>query len=71
LKPETFKTSVTKLGVLYILHVITSTFPPNFEFKQLIKHQNADISIILEHSQKCVIDEIEVTMLGKNQNGTT
>jgi hypothetical protein len=31
----------------------------------------ADISIILERSQNCVIDKIEVKMLGKNQNGTT
>jgi hypothetical protein len=31
----------------------------------------ADISIILERSLKCVIDKIEVKMLGKNQNGTT
>jgi hypothetical protein len=31
----------------------------------------ADISIILERSQNCVIDKIEVKMLGKNKNGTT
>jgi hypothetical protein len=31
----------------------------------------ADASIILERSQKCVIDKIEVKMLGKNQNGTS
>jgi hypothetical protein len=38
-------------------------FPQNFEFKQLIaleKIKIADISIILERSQKCVIDKIEV-----------
>jgi hypothetical protein len=37
----------------------------------LEKIKIADISIILERSQKCVIDTIEVKMLGKNQNGTT
>jgi hypothetical protein len=47
---------------------LLQTFPPNFEFKQLIpleKIKIADSSIILEHSQKCVVDEIEVKMLGK------
>jgi hypothetical protein len=60
------------------LHVITvillQTFLQNSEFKRLIPLENikiADISIILERSQKCVIDKIEVKMLGKNQNGTT
>ena len=46
----------------------------NFEFERLIpleKIKIADISIIFECSQKCVIDKIEVKMLGKNQNGTT
>jgi hypothetical protein len=59
LKPEKFKTKVTKLGVLYnVLHVITTNIPQNFEFKRLIPLENikiADISIILELSQKCVI----------------
>jgi hypothetical protein len=53
---------------------LLQTFPPNFEFKRLIpleKIKIADISIILERSQKCVIDKIVVKMLGKNQNGTT
>jgi hypothetical protein len=48
-------------------------FPQNFEFKRLIsleKMKIADISIILERSQKYVLDKIEVKMLGKNQNGT-
>jgi hypothetical protein len=63
---------------LHVLHVITvillQTFLQNSEFKRLIPLENikiADISIILERSQKCVIDKIEVKMLGKNQNGTT
>jgi hypothetical protein len=46
---------------------LLQTFPPNFEFKQLIpleKIKIADSSIILEHSQKCVVDKIEVIMLG-------
>ena len=30
LKPEKFKTRVTKLGVLYVLHVITTNIPPKF-----------------------------------------
>ena len=50
------------------------TFRQNFEFKRLIPFEKikiADISVILERSQKCVIDKIEVKMLGKNQNGTT
>ena len=53
---------------------LPQTFPQNFEFKRLIPLEEikiADISIILERSQKCVIDKIEVKMLGKNQNGTT
>jgi hypothetical protein len=54
---------------------LLQTFPPNFEFKRLIpleKIKIADISIIWESSQKCVIDKIErVKILGKNQNGTT
>jgi hypothetical protein len=53
---------------------LLQTFPPIFEFKRLIpleKIKIADISIILERSQKCVIDKIVVKMLGKNQNGTT
>jgi hypothetical protein len=33
--------------------------------------QIADIGIILECSQKCVIDKTQVQILGKNQNGTT
>jgi hypothetical protein len=44
-------------------------FPQNFEFKRLIpveKIKIADVSIILERSQKCVIDKIEVKMLCKN-----
>ena len=72
LKPEKFKTRVTKLSVLYVLHVITiQTFPKNFELKRSIpleKIKIADISIILERSQKCVIDKIEVKMFGKYQN---
>jgi hypothetical protein len=36
----------------------------------LEKIKISDISIILERYQKCVIDKIEVKMLGKNQNGT-
>jgi hypothetical protein len=55
------------------LHVITiQTLPQNSEFKRLIPLENikiADISIILERSQRWVIDKIEVKMLGKNQNG--
>jgi hypothetical protein len=53
---------------------LLQTFRQNFEFKRLIpveKIKIADISIILERSQKCVIDKIEVKMVGKNQNGTT
>jgi hypothetical protein len=46
------------------LHVITiQTFPQNSEFKRLIPLENikiADISIILEYSQRWVIDKIEV-----------
>jgi hypothetical protein len=30
LKPETIKTRVTKLGVLYVLHVITTNIPQKF-----------------------------------------
>jgi hypothetical protein len=30
LKPETFETKVTKLGVFYVLHVITTNIPPKF-----------------------------------------
>ena len=30
LKTEKFKTRVTKLGVLYVLHVITANIPPKF-----------------------------------------
>jgi hypothetical protein len=30
LKPEKFKTRVTKLGVLYVLHVVTTNIPPKF-----------------------------------------
>jgi uncharacterized protein YaiL (DUF2058 family) len=48
---------------------LLQTFPPNFEFKQLIpleKIKIADSSIILEHSQKCVVDKIEVKMLVKS-----
>jgi hypothetical protein len=44
-------------------------FPKKFEFKRLIpleKIKIVDISIIRERSQKCVIDKIEVKMLGKN-----
>jgi predicted dinucleotide-utilizing enzyme len=44
-------------------------FPQNFEFKRLIlpeKIKIADINIILDPSQKCVIHQIEVKMLGKN-----
>jgi hypothetical protein len=44
-------------------------FPQNFEFKRLIpveKIKIADVSIILERSQKRVIDKIEVKMLCKN-----
>jgi hypothetical protein len=53
---------------------LLQTFPQNSEFKRLIPPENikiADISIILERSQKCVIDKVEVKMLGKIQNGTT
>jgi hypothetical protein len=53
---------------------VLQTFRQNFEFKRLIPFENikiADISVILERSQKCVIDKIEVKMVGKNQNGTT
>jgi hypothetical protein len=41
---------------------LLETFPQNFEFKRLIpleKIKVADISIILQGSQKCVIDKIE------------
>jgi hypothetical protein len=54
LKPEKFKTRVTKLGVLYVLHVITTNIPQNFEFKRLTsleKIKIAHISSILERSQ--------------------
>ena len=51
------------------------TFPKNFESSDYIipleKIKIADISIILERSEQCVIDKIEVRMFGKNQNGTT
>jgi hypothetical protein len=53
---------------------LLQTFPWNFEFKRFIpleKIKIADISIILERSQKCVMDKIEVKILGKNQNETT
>ena len=53
---------------------VLQTFRQNFEFKRLIPFEKikiADISVILERSQKCVIDKIEVKMLGSNQNGTT
>ena len=53
---------------------LLQTFPPNFEFKRLIAPEKitiADVSIILERSQKCVIEKIEVKMLGKNQHGAT
>jgi hypothetical protein len=30
LKPEKIKTRVTKLGVLYVLHVIITNIPPKF-----------------------------------------
>ena len=53
---------------------LLQTFSKNFEFKRLIpleKIKIAEISIILERSQKCVIGKIQVKMLGKNQNGTT
>jgi hypothetical protein len=75
--PEKFKTRVTKLGVLYVLHVITTNIPPKFwliALERLIaleKIKITDISIILERSKKCVINKIEVKILGKNQNGTT
>jgi hypothetical protein len=52
---------------------LLQTFTQNCEFKRLIPNENikiADINIILERSQKCVIDNIEVKMPGKNQNGT-
>jgi hypothetical protein len=53
---------------------LVKAFRQNFETKRLIppeKIKIADASIILERSQKCVIDKIEVKMLGKNQNGTS
>ena len=53
---------------------LLQTFPQNFEFKRWIpleKIKVADISIILERSQKCVTGKIVLKMLGKNQNGTT
>jgi hypothetical protein len=53
---------------------LLQTFRQSFEFKRLIPFEKikiADISIILEHSQKGVIEKIEVKMLGKNQNGTS
>jgi hypothetical protein len=63
-----------------IMEIINNTrggiddIPPKFWIQRLIpleKIKIADINIILERSQKCVIDKIEVKMLGKNQNGTT
>jgi hypothetical protein len=47
---------------------------PGFTNSRLIAPEKitiADVSIILERSQKCVIEKIEVKMLGKNQNGAT
>ena len=52
---------------------LLQTFPQNFEIKRLISLKNikiTDISIILEHCLKCVINKIVVKMLGKNQNRT-
>ena len=54
LKPEKFKTRVTKLGVYMFCMSSLQTFPKNFEFKRLIsleKIKIAHISIILERSQ--------------------
>jgi hypothetical protein len=51
---------------------LLQTLPQNSEFKRLIPLANikiADISIILERSQKRVIDKIEVKMLRKNKTG--
>ena len=62
--PPPVPTPVTTMGVLYVLHVITTLIP-------LEKIKIADISIILKRSQKSVIGKIEVKVLGKNQNGTT
>jgi hypothetical protein len=50
------------------MSLLQITFRQNFEFKRLIPLERikiADISIILERSQKCVIDTIEVKMLKK------
>jgi hypothetical protein len=52
------------------MSLLQITFRQNFEFKRLIPLERikiAGISIILERSQKCVFDKIEVKMLGKNQ----
>jgi hypothetical protein len=51
---------------------LLQTFPQNSEFKRLIPLANikiADISIILERSQKRVIDKIEVKCLVKIKTG--
>jgi hypothetical protein len=51
---------------------LLQTFPQNFELKRLIpleKIKIADVSIILERSQKCVIDKIEVKCLVKIKTG--
>jgi hypothetical protein len=50
---------------------LLQAFPHNFEFKRLIpleKIKIADISIILARSRKCVIEKIQVKMVGKNRN---
>jgi hypothetical protein len=63
-----------KTGCFICFASLLQIFPQNFKFKRLIpleKIKIADIIIILERSQKRVIDKIEVKMLGKNQNGTT
>jgi hypothetical protein len=72
LKPEKFKTRVTILGIFisftcFACHYYKNS--PQILSKRLIpleKIKIADISITLERSQKCVIDKIEVKMLGKN-----
>jgi hypothetical protein len=63
-----------------IMEIINNTrggidhIPQKFWIQRLIpleKIKIDDINIILERSQKYVIDKIEVKMLGKNQNGNT
>jgi hypothetical protein len=64
----------TYINLIGLSDVNFGNHSQNFEFKRLIaleKIKITVISIILERSQKCVINKIEVKILGKNQNGTT